>query len=133
MKISAKQYARLIFEEVKGLGEKQIGEALKKVAALVKKNRDEKKLKQIVTELNNIIKTTEGVIEGEVVSTKKLGEEMTVIKEKLADKYETEPEKVKLKNIVDKTIKGGIIIKAENDILDGSILNKLSRLRERLS
>ncbi|PID51639.1 MAG: hypothetical protein CR954_00765 [Candidatus Moraniibacteriota bacterium] len=130
MKISSRQYAKLIYEEVSGLDENQVGGALEKIANLIKRNRDQKKMEQIAEKLEQLIKQRKGTLEAQVISAKPLEEiELEKVKADLAEKNRLESGRIELENIVEPEIKGGLIVKLENEIWDSSLRNKLHKVK----
>ncbi len=134
MKVSPKQYAKLIYETTEGLKKDQVSGELIKIAELVKKNRDERKMRSIEMEFEKLLKEREGLVDASVVSSKELSKvKLGEIQKKIASQKGTKKEKVKLENIVDENIKGGLVVRIENEILDASVLNRVNKLSANLS
>ncbi|MFO7806857.1 MAG: F0F1 ATP synthase subunit delta [Candidatus Moraniibacteriota bacterium] len=132
MKITSKQYAKFLSDISRRKDEEQ-DVLLKKIAKVIKKNRDEKKVKEIEKIFNDIEKRESGILEAIVYSGEKLNkDQLDVIKEKLAKKKNVSKNKVEISNVLDKRIKGGLLIKAENEIFDGTLDGKLKQLRKAL-
>jgi F-type H+-transporting ATPase subunit delta len=72
-----------------------------------------------------------GIVEAEVVSKSEMGEnELRKIEEFIVKKYGGN--KVEIRNIVDEKIKGGIVIKVGDEVIDGSVAGKLKKLEKEL-
>ncbi len=90
-------------------------------------------LKKIFNEFNNLLDEKNGVIEVTVTTTDSIE---TAIKKKIQSSLEQVLNcKIKLKEITDKSIIGGIILKVNSIMIDNSIRNKLQdyNFNERLN
>jgi len=84
----------------------------------------EKSFKALLNEKNNIL-------EGTVISAVTMEEsELNKLQDKLSNKYN---KKVTLKNIVDETILGGVLVRLGNEEIDGTVKTRLSKIKEQLS
>lgn len=87
-------------------------------------NQIEDIYKKLLNEKNNII-------EGTVISAISLNEnEMKDLEIKLSQKYS---KTVKLKNEIDKSILGGLLVRLGNEEIDGTVKNRLTKMKEQLS
>ncbi|HFC76843.1 MAG TPA: ATP synthase F1 subunit delta [Candidatus Moranbacteria bacterium] len=127
MKISSKQCAQTLFELTLGKSENEIDSVILKFVKLLKKNKQLKKTNDIIKKFNEIYNKANGIIEAEIVTIRELGsEQFSKIESFLKEKYSVK--KVILKSKIDKNIKGGIIIKVGDEVLDGSIKGRLNEL-----
>lgn len=135
MKVQAKQYAKLLFEMTENLKkEEDLDAAIKKVAKAIKENKDQKKLVLIQQEFNRIYKEHHGIVEADVISVQLLqAQQLKSIQKTISTKFGTLEENVKLHNITDAGIKGGLIIKIGNEIWDASVKSKLEKLKSVIS
>ncbi|MDZ7611859.1 MAG: F0F1 ATP synthase subunit delta [Candidatus Moranbacteria bacterium] len=130
MKVTSKQYAKFLYDIASGK-EAQQGVLIKKIAKVIKKNRDEKKLEEIEKIFRQIQKKEEGIVDAAVYSREKMSDDqMMKIKESIAKKKNIAPENVHLANQVDEDIKGGLLIRVENEIFDGTLKSKLERMKK---
>ena len=132
MKITAKQYAESLYEAVKEKKDSQIKDAIKNFFNILIQNNDIVKTEDIVKEFEKIWNIEEGIIEAEVISAKELDNKII----KLLNNYIAElsgAEKVNLKQKINKNILGGVIIKFEDKILDGSLRARLNKLRVKMT
>jgi F-type H+-transporting ATPase subunit delta len=60
-------------------------------------------------------------------------QQLQEIKAVLADKKGVEVDKIEISEQVDPEIKGGFIIKMDNEVFDGTLEGKLNRLKRALS
>ena len=131
MKITAKQYAESLYEAVKEKKDSQIKDAIKNFFNILIQNNDIVKAEEIVKEFEKIWNIEEEIIEAEVVSAKELDNSIV----KLLNNYITELSgagKVILNQKVNKDILGGVIIKFEDKILDGSLRMRLRKLKKEM-
>jgi len=133
MKISPRQYAKLIQETTQGLEESQVNEVLSKIIKLIKKNKDKKIVKKIIQQLKKIYLKETGELPIEVISVRKLKEnQINMIKEKIAQKNNLSPEKIIISNVIKNEIKGGLIVRIKDRIIDGSLKGKMAKLKKAL-
>ncbi len=84
----------------------------------------EKSFKELLNEKNN-------VLEGTAITAVAMEDsELTNLEAKLSNKYN---KKVTLKNIVDETILGGVLVRLGNEEIDGTVKTRLSKMKENLS
>ncbi|MFW5885098.1 MAG: F0F1 ATP synthase subunit delta [Patescibacteria group bacterium] len=133
MKITSKQYAKLMYE-ISQSDRKDKDEMVKKIAKIIKKNRDEKKIGDIEKKFADIQKRDLGISEATVFARENLSsQQLQEIKAVLADKKGTEADKIEISEQLDPEIKGGFIIKMDNEVFDGTLEGKLNRLKRILS
>jgi len=132
MKIKSRQYARLIYELEQDLAnqpKEETEKAMKYLARIIIRNRDQKKLPEIINYFYLYRRKKEGIIKGVVFSKEKLEEDVLKrIREILARRQATVAKKVLLKNEEKKEIKGGLLIYAEDEIIDASLAGKINQL-----
>ena len=129
MKITSKQYAQTLFDLTDG---KQKADIQKSVADFARHINKERKLKlagKIIEQFGKIYNQKNGVVEAEIVTAEKLNEPLEKkIKSYIEKKYEAK--KVIVKNIINEKIKGGMIIRVGDEVVDGSIAGKLGELKK---
>lgn len=87
-------------------------------------------LNSVIIELNKMIDEELGIVTIELLTTKPLSEiEKNNIMLYFTNKLN---KKIKLKEIIDTNLIGGLIIKYQGKIIDGSIFNKQESLKEHL-
>lgn len=130
MKITAKKYAQLIYESTRNLGDKDIVEVLKKITAIIRENGDSGKMGRIIDEFERIYKQQKGVVEVRAVTATRLSDaELDHIKKKVAKKFGVSEDKIIVANDQDGKLGGGIIIHVGDEVWDGSVKNKMEKLR----
>jgi F-type H+-transporting ATPase subunit delta len=128
MRISVKQYALSLYETVVG---KKAGDEISNFLKLLVKNNDLKLADKIIAEFIRIWNEQEGLITVEVVSARELNKESdTAIKNFL--KEEKAAKSVELKKSVDEKLLAGIILKFDDQVIDGSLKKKIARLKEEM-
>jgi len=121
-----KQYAQILWEATKDLKAKELEEILKNFVLLLVKEQRLKQAEKIIGEFEKYSKKQEGIVEIEVTTASEIGK-TTVdnIKKVFGSKVEAI-------NTIDKNILGGMIIKTEDKILDGSLKTQLRNLKTQL-
>ncbi len=132
MKISVNQYAKSLFELTDGKSEREIDSAISNFIKFLQKNRQLKLAGKIIEKFRKIYNKKNGIVEAEIISREKLSSELIAkLNNFIKNKYLAK--EVILNNIVDEKIKGGIIIKVGDEVVDGSVGGQLGRLRECLN
>jgi F-type H+-transporting ATPase subunit delta len=131
MKINPKKYALALYESV-ALEEGAIENLLKNFVKILVKNNDLSKAKKIEIEFNKIWNKKKGIVDANIISAKKTDKETLEIIENYIKKISGSPN-VNMQEEIDKNMIGGIIIKYEDKILDGSLRTSLKTLKEKLS
>ncbi|MFA6106387.1 MAG: ATP synthase F1 subunit delta [Patescibacteria group bacterium] len=128
MRISAKQYATGLYEAVREKKDGEIKAVVKKFIAVLAKNNDFKKAKDVIRNLDKIFRIEEGILEAEIISANPLKKDvMKDLKEYILEM--SGAKKLEIKESLDEKILGGVIIKYEDKIVDGSLRSKLFRLK----
>ena len=131
MKVSNSQYALALYEATKGKSQSEINSAVANFVKILGKNNQIKSINAIISKFSEIWNSKEGIIEAEVVSREKLdSKSVDKLISYIGKKYESK--KVEINNIVDKDIKGGIIIRVGDEVMDGSIAGQLKNLEKLL-
>jgi len=131
VKISAKQYAQVLYDLTEKKDDQLIDDVVLKFAKELSVNNQLNLLENIIEKFNVIWNEHNRIAEAEVVSREKLSSELIAkLNSFIKDKYSAK--EVVLKNIVDEKIKGGIIMKVGDELIDGSIKKKMALLREDL-
>lgn len=135
MKITPKQYGEALYQSVQNLpagkaGKKdsQIKSAIENFVKLLISNNDMAKADKIIGQFEKIWNREKGIVEAEAVSARELDKKIV----KLLNGYIIKlsgASKVLLKQKIDKNILGGVVIKYEDKILDGSLKTKLEALK----
>lgn len=132
MKVSNQQYADALYEAVKEKSQSEVNEILANFVKILAKNNQIKNAENIIGKFKETWSRKEGVIEAEVVSREKLDRELRIEIEKyVSKKYNAE--KIKIIEKVDPEIKGGVVIRVRDEVIDGSIKGQLNNLRRKLS
>lgn len=144
MKITVNQYAKSLYAATADKSQKEIGEAVSNLIKILQKNRQIKLFSKIAKKFGEIWNQEKGIVEAEVTSCTELNSEastqvLACIKEKYLPatlrvaKQAGQAKEVILHNIIDEKIKGGIIIRIGDEVLDGSVSNQLKMLKNNLS
>lgn len=132
MKVSIKQYAQALYELTLGKSEGEVNVAIEKFVKELIKNNQIKSASKIIEKFEEIYNQKNGIVVASVTSANKLESGyMDRIEKYLLDKYKAK--EVVLNNEVSPEIKGGIILRVGDEIIDGSVSNQLRSLRARLA
>jgi F-type H+-transporting ATPase subunit delta len=131
MRVTAKQYAQTLYDLTDGKPNEEIEKSVADFARHMHKERKLKLAGKIVEQFSKIYNSGKGIVEAEVVTTEKLsgGNEKNV-KDYIEKKYQAK--EVVLKNVINKSIKGGILLKVGDEVIDGSVRGKLDNLKRTL-
>lgn len=134
MKITIRQYAQLLLALEKETGEKIGEKEIKKMAFFIRKNKDVKKIDKIFKKYQQLKKEENGMKEAVVFSREKLSDEkIEEIKRVIAEKKSVKVGKINISNEIDGSIGGGLIIRIENEIWDGSLKAKMEKIKNALA
>lgn len=131
MKISATQYATTLYELTQDKSKSEVDSIAKKFIELLIKNRQIKLAGKIIEKFSEIYNRKNGIIEAEITSREVLSNELrNKVSNYVSNKYKAK--EVVINNKIDESIKGGIIIKVGDEIIDASISGKLRSLKSSL-
>ncbi len=131
MKISAKQYAQVLHDLTEEKDSQVVDGVVLKFAKELSVNNQLGLTENIIENFNEIWNRQNGIIEAEVMSARELGSsQIDKVESYVKERYGAK--KVVLKNKIDKNLKGGIIIKVGDEVIDGSVRKKLALLKESL-
>ncbi|MCK4540191.1 ATP synthase F1 subunit delta [Candidatus Parcubacteria bacterium] len=131
MKITPKQYAESLYQAVKEKKDSDIKDAINNFFSILIQNNDMAKAEAIVVEFEKIWNMEQRIVEAELVSAKELDNSIV----KLLNGYIAElsgAKKVILNQKINKNILGGVVIKYEDKILDGSLRMRLGELKKEM-
>jgi F-type H+-transporting ATPase subunit delta len=128
MKITAQPYAKALYESTKSKSQSEIDAVISGFAKILQKNNQLKLKKEISKKFKEIYNRENGIVEAEVISKEKLDNKLV---DKLIgfvkDKYKAK--EVVIDNVVNESIKGGIIVRVGDEVMDGSVERKLKELK----
>jgi F-type H+-transporting ATPase subunit delta len=129
MRVSARQYAQALYDLTDGKSKSEIEKSVADFARQMNKERKLKLAEKIFEQFGKIYNQEKGIIEAEVVTAEKLS---TVLEKKVKDyvgkKYRAK--EVVLKNTVAEKIKGGMVVRVGDEVMDGSMRGKLNELKK---
>lgn len=129
MRVSAKQFAQVLYDLTDGKPKAEIEKSVADFASYVYKERKLKLADKIIGQFGKIYDRENGIVEAEVVTKEKI----SAVAEKKAKDYiknKYHAKTVVLKNIIDPKIKGGMIIRVGDEVIDGSIAGRLAELKK---
>lgn len=132
MKISNTQYAIALYEASKKTSQLEINEAVANFVKILAKNNQVKNINSIIGKFRDIWNKEEGIVEAEIVSREKLdSKSVKQLVDYIGKKYKSK--NVEIVNKVDKDIKGGIIVRVGDEVMDASVSGQLNNLRKKLA
>ena len=131
-RISAKKYAGALYEALVGKeSREEIDQVLKNFADLLIRKNDLSKLDLVIQEFFKLWNQRKGVVESEVVSARELDEEtLEILKSFIKDL--SGKAQVNIDNRLDRNVLGGVVIKYQDKIIDGSLRSRIEELRYKL-
>jgi F-type H+-transporting ATPase subunit delta len=131
MKISARQYAQGLYDSVLDKSEPQIKAALKNFTAVLAKNLDFNKVKEIIERFEEIWETAHGEVKAELLSARELG---PTARETVVGylKEKTGAKKISMTEEIDHKLLGGFVLKYNSKVLDGSLKTSLEELKNEI-
>lgn len=131
MKITANQYAKTLYEVTKDKSQKEISGLVSSFVEVLNKNRQMKLMPKIFEKFKEIWNKENGIVEAEITTKFEIVDmELRKIENFIKEKYSAK--KVEITNVIDEKIKGGIIIKIGDEILDGSVIGQLKKMENNL-
>lgn len=125
-KLTNQQFARALYEAIKDLKGEKLHQALKQFVVVLVQNNELKKAEKILVEFVKYSKKQEGIVEMNVSSVRKLEKSvLELINKTFGGKTEIIEE-------LDEKLLGGIKIKTEDKIFDGSLKKQLTILKNNL-
>lgn len=132
MKIAPKQYAESLYDSVSDKPKNEIKKVIEGFARILISNNDISKLDKIIEQFSLIWKKEGGIVEAEIKSARELDKQVV----KLLNNYIASlsgAKKVEVKEQVDKNILGGLVIKYNDKVLDGSLKTRIKELKKVIS
>ncbi len=132
MRISSKQYAQALLETLKQEEDKKnIDKILDQFVQVLAQNNDLSQKEQILRVFNRIWNREKGIVEAEIISAYPVSKELSkklkeVINKEVGDKQ------VFIKEKTDSSIKGGVVIKFDDKIIDASLKERVKQLKNHL-
>lgn len=132
MKISIKQYAQVLYELTLNKSEAEVDVVIERFAKELIKNNQIKVAPKIIEKFEEIYNQKNKIVVASITSSSKLESEyLKRIEKYLMDRYEVK--EVVLDDEVSPEIKGGIILRIGDEIIDGSVSNRLRSLKAKLT
>jgi ATP synthase F1 delta subunit len=131
MKATPTQYAKTLYELTKDKKHQEIDEMVSNFLKEIYRNGQMKMLDSIVAKFGEIYNAENGIVEAEITSREEVSNELrNKLLTYVSNKYGAKD--VVLNNIIDKDIKGGVIIRVGDEVTDGSVDRKLHDLKKEL-
>jgi len=132
VKILIQQYAKTLLELTEKKSEQEVSAVVKKFAEHLKKDGQIKNVAAIMEKFEELFNKAHGIVATQVCGRREVSPEvLQKIEAFVKEKYSAK--EVEMEVVVDEKIKGGIIIKVGDEIIDGSVSAQLKRLKKELA
>jgi F-type H+-transporting ATPase subunit delta len=132
MKITSQQYAQTLLELTENKSQEEISAIVQKFAEQLKKDGQLKNADKIMDKFAKLFNTKNGIVEAIVTTAHKMDNgQIEQVEKFIKEKYSAKT--VEIENVVDEKIKGGIIVRVEDEVIDGSLSNHLKRMQKVLA
>ncbi len=132
MKTSIKQYAQALYELTKDKPEDEVSVVVEKFIANLKEKRLLGKAKDIIKEFKKIYNQKNGIVQAKVQTARELDKiSQEKIIEFIKNKYQAK--EVDLLMEISPKLQGGLRITVGDEVIDGSVLGRLRKLRSSLA
>lgn len=131
MKITTTQYANTLYDLTEGKEKARVNSIVEKFTALLIKNRQIKLAGKIIEKFSEIYNRKNGIVEAEITSREVLSNELrNKVSNYVSNKYKAK--EVVINNKIDENIKGGIVVKVGDEVIDASLKSRLINLNKLL-
>ncbi|MBU0722002.1 ATP synthase F1 subunit delta [Patescibacteria group bacterium] len=131
MKITVKQFALSLYEAIDGKTSSQAKVVIEKFVELLAEKNQLAKANKIIEEFIKLWNNKHGIVQAEVASANELNEEtVKLLKNYIAKLYNAK--QVIISEKIDKKLLGGVIIKYEDKVVDGSLKARLVELKNKM-
>ena len=131
MKISTLQYASTLFDLTENKSQEEVLDVVSKFAEQLKKDGQLKNADKIMEKFSDLYNSKNEIVVTEVCVRRDVSQDVLKdIEEFVKRKYGAK--KVELKIVTDENIKGGIVIRVGDEVMDASVGGQLEKLRREL-
>lgn len=130
MKLSARQYAQALYQAISEVGESDHDKVLDNFVSVLRSNRDLGMFDEVELEFRNFDREARGIKIAEVTTARELSSDEE--KKLIDDLNKRVLGQVELKKKVDKGLIGGIMVKIDDELIDGSVKKQLKELKSKL-
>lgn len=128
MKFSSKDYAKALYDSISEVSDEDSEKVLESFAKILADLGDLGKLEEIEKEFHSLVSKKQGKVEAEITTARNinLGKESMERLNKIANAQ------VKANPQTEEKIVGGVIVKMEDQLVDGSLKSELEKLNSLL-
>lgn len=131
MKVSAKQYARSLFELTANLSQEDVIKTIERFVLVLRSRQDMSQVEAIIDELSLLLQKDSGEIKAELTSARALPDSAKkLISKYLEDKIGAT--KINWQEKIDSSLLGGFVLRYRGFVIDGSIKNNLRKFKKQL-
>jgi F-type H+-transporting ATPase subunit delta len=129
MKLTPKNYAKILYLSTAGLPEEKIEDVVKNFIKLLIKNNNLNLIEKIINEFEKFSKKESGFVQLKLTSAFPLDSKII---EKISAFLNLKKEQTEIEMQIDKNLIGGFILKFDDRILDASVRGKLGKIKSML-
>ncbi len=129
MKFSVKQYSEALYQTLAETKPSDADKVINNFIRILNQNGDLHYYETIIQEYENYDRDQKGIKEVEITTASTVKLNSTLVKE-LNDILESN---IELKQKVDESLIGGVVVKIEDTLIDASIKGQLNKLKNRLT
>lgn len=131
MKTTPKQYAQALFDSTQGKQQHDIDAIIGRFAVRLRRDGQIKRLTAIIAAFSDLWNRAHGIVEAQVVSREQLDAPVLAdVQRFVLQRYHAK--QAVLVERIDPAIKGGVIIRVGDEVIDGSIATQLKKLKKNL-
>lgn len=128
MKVASAQYAKALYEATKNKKHQEIDESVLNFVKTLAGSNQLRLKNDIIKKFSEVFNQENNIIEAEIISREKLsGALINKLIKFLKDKYQVK--EVVVNNKIEESVVSGVIIKVNDEVLDGSVSRQLAELR----
>ena len=131
MQFTARQYAQALYQAISEVGESDHDKVLDNFVSVIRSNKDLGMFDEVESEFRNFDREAKGIKIAEVTTARELSSEEE--KKLIDDLNKRVLGQVELKKKVDKGLIGGIMVKIDDELIDGSVKKQLKELKSKLT
>ncbi len=131
MKVSTTQYAKTLLELTENKSQDEVLAVVKNFAEQLKKDGQLKNSAKIVEKFSELYNSANGIVEATVTTSRSLlSDQVHQVESFVKEKYSAK--EVVINSVIDEKIKGGIVIRVGDEVIDGSVEMQLKKLKKEL-
>ncbi len=129
MKYSIQQYAQALYESLQDTAAKDYDKVIDNFIEVLKTNQDLPKYEQIIESYAQLDREQRGVTKASITTAQEIKIDKTIM-DTLNDLAGI---KLEMQQSVDESLVGGVVVRIDDTLIDGSVKGQLKKLKKTLS